>query len=100
MEVSSDNQIMLQVKSGDIDKLGILFERYKNPLFGEQLIATYEETERSHEALIYDPSRASGRWEASKIEPGQVLEKPTPLYKKLDDSIIEEERSRLGQPTE
>ena len=73
---------------------------YKKPLFGEQLVTTYEETEQSHEALIYDPSRASGRWEASEIEPDQVLEKPTPLYKKLDDSIIEEERSRLGQPTE
>lgn len=33
MDVSSDNQIMLQVKSGDIDKLGILFERYKIQLF-------------------------------------------------------------------
>jgi len=71
---------------------------YKKPLFGEQQITTYEETELSHEALIYDPSQASGRWEPSEIEPGQALEKPTPLYKKLDDSIVEEERSRLGQP--
>ena len=73
---------------------------HKNPLFGEQHITTYQETERSHQALIYDPSQASGRWEPSEIEPGQVLEKPAPLYKKLDDSIIEEERSRLGQPVE
>jgi len=73
---------------------------HKNPLFGEQHITNYEETERSHEALTYDSSQASGRWEPSEIEPGQVLEKPTPLYKKLDDSIIEEERSRLGQPAE
>jgi RNA polymerase sigma-70 factor (ECF subfamily) len=34
MELSSDNTIMLQVKSGEIDKLGLLFERYKKPLFG------------------------------------------------------------------
>jgi len=34
MELSSDNNIMLQVKSGEIDKLGLLFERYKKPLFG------------------------------------------------------------------
>lgn len=73
---------------------------HKNPLFGEQHITNYEETERSHDALTYDSSQASGRWEPSEIEPGQVLEKPTPLYKKLDDSIIEEERSRLGQPAE
>ena len=31
--MSSDNSIMLQVKSGEIDKLGLLFERYKKPLF-------------------------------------------------------------------
>jgi RNA polymerase sigma factor (sigma-70 family) len=34
MDIGSDNQIMLQVKSGDIDKLGLLFERHKNPLYG------------------------------------------------------------------
>jgi RNA polymerase sigma-70 factor, ECF subfamily len=32
--MSSDNHIMLQVKSGQIDKLGLLFERYKKPLYG------------------------------------------------------------------
>jgi len=31
--VNSDNHFMLQVKKGQIDKLGILFERYKDPLF-------------------------------------------------------------------
>jgi RNA polymerase sigma factor (sigma-70 family) len=31
--VNSDNHLMLQVKKGDTDRLGILFERYKNPLF-------------------------------------------------------------------
>lgn len=32
--MSSDIDIMLQVKSGEIDKLGLLFERYKKNLFG------------------------------------------------------------------
>jgi RNA polymerase sigma factor (sigma-70 family) len=31
--VNSDNYLMLQVKKGHTEKLGILFERYKNPLF-------------------------------------------------------------------
>jgi len=31
--VNSDNYLMLQVKKGHTDKLGILFERYKIPLF-------------------------------------------------------------------
>lgn len=30
----TDNALMLKVKDGDIDKLGLLFERYKKPLFG------------------------------------------------------------------
>lgn len=30
----SDNEVMLQVKTGDIEQLGVLFERYKKPLLG------------------------------------------------------------------
>lgn len=30
----TDNALMMKVKEGDIDKLGLLFERYKRPLFG------------------------------------------------------------------
>lgn len=30
----TDNELMLQVKSGDIEQIGVLFERYKKPLFG------------------------------------------------------------------
>lgn len=34
MESLADNALMLKVKEGDLDKLGLLFERYKKPLFG------------------------------------------------------------------
>jgi len=34
MDAGSDNSVMLNVRSGDIDKLGLLFERYKESLFG------------------------------------------------------------------
>jgi hypothetical protein len=30
----ADNALMLKVKEGNLDKLGLLFERYKKPLFG------------------------------------------------------------------
>ncbi len=73
---------------------------YTEPIFGEQKIATYEEAERSHEALIYDASSAKGRWAPSDLEPGRRFRKPKPLYRKLDDSVIDEERERLGQPSE
>ena len=34
MEVLSDNALMLKVKDGELDRLGLLFERYKRPLYG------------------------------------------------------------------
>jgi RNA polymerase sigma-70 factor (ECF subfamily) len=34
MESGSDNSLMLRVCRGDVDKLGSLFERHKNALFG------------------------------------------------------------------
>jgi RNA polymerase sigma-70 factor (ECF subfamily) len=34
LDTLSDNALMLKVKDGDLDKLGLLFERYKKPLFG------------------------------------------------------------------
>ena len=72
---------------------------YDHPLFGEQKIVTYQGSERPHQALIYDPAPASGSWEPSRLDPGQLLRQPEPLYRKLDESIVEEERARLGQPT-
>ena len=70
---------------------------YRRPLFGEQHLVTYEEASRSHEALIYDGSGATGTWEPSRLAPGTPLEKPEHLYKKLDEEIIELERARLGK---
>lgn len=34
MELVSDNSLMLKVKAGDLDKMGLLFDRYNKPLFG------------------------------------------------------------------
>lgn len=34
LEALNDNTLMIKVRDGDIDKLGLLFERYKRPLYG------------------------------------------------------------------
>ena len=34
LEALTDNALMMNVRDGDIDKLGLLFERYKRPLYG------------------------------------------------------------------
>jgi methionyl-tRNA synthetase len=51
--------------------------------------------------MLYDPAdslTATGEdlWEPLELEPGKTFRKPSPLFKKLDASIVEEERARLG----
>ena len=70
---------------------------YQDRLFGELRIETYQESERSHDALIYDHSEAQGSWVPSQLQPNQKLQKPQPLFPKLDEEIIEVERAKLGQ---
>jgi methionyl-tRNA synthetase len=36
-----------------------------------------------------------GRWEPSQLPPGQKLRPPQPLFKKLDEEIVEEELERM-----
>ena len=72
---------------------------YEGRLFGEQHIETYQEETRAHSALIYDGTSAIGRWAPSELPAGQSLAKPKPLFKKLDDEIVDLERARLGLKT-
>jgi methionyl-tRNA synthetase len=68
---------------------------YEGQLFGTQHVAEYQEGTRAHEALTYDHSGAIGAWAKSELPPGQALRQPAPLFKKLDESVIEEEYARL-----
>jgi DNA-directed RNA polymerase specialized sigma24 family protein len=34
LEALSDNSLMIKVRDGDLARLGLLFERYKKPLYG------------------------------------------------------------------
>jgi methionyl-tRNA synthetase len=65
-------------------------------LMGESRIETFEEDGKTHEALVYDPPTAKVSWAPSSLPAGQVLNKPEPLFKKLDESVVEEELARLG----
>ena len=70
---------------------------YTQPLFGEQYIETYPDALGEHTALRYRPDRGCGRWQPSQLLPGQALQKPQPLFRKLDESILEDEKQRLGR---
>lgn len=67
-------------------------------LFGQQRVEEYRETSKSHVALTYDGATAVGRWQREEIPAGRQLPKPKPLFKRLDESVAEEELSRLGRP--
>ncbi len=69
---------------------------YDRPLFGEQFVETVTDSLGEHLALRYNPEKAGGRWLPSQLAPGQALQQPAPLFKKLDESIVAEERARLG----
>ena len=68
---------------------------YDGQLFGTQQVVEYQEETRSHQALTYDHSGAIGTWTPSQLPPGQALRQPAPLFKKLDESVVEEEYARL-----
>ncbi len=69
---------------------------YTRPLFGEQYTEAHADSLGTHTVLRYQAGEASGRWEPSLLPPGQRLQEPQPLFRKLDPSIVEEERARLG----
>jgi methionyl-tRNA synthetase len=76
------------------------FLNYTEPLFGEQEIVTYHESSRDHDALIYQPTPSerarADRWKPSALEAGRPFSAPTPLFKQLEPSVIEEEKAKLG----
>jgi methionyl-tRNA synthetase len=73
---------------------------YEDKLFGQQYTDTFrEEGGRVHEALCYDDSGAAGTWAPSELPAGRTLRKPEPLFETLDESVIAEERARLGMET-
>jgi methionyl-tRNA synthetase len=70
---------------------------YEGRFFGRQEVVTYTEAGgQQHEALVYHPEGAVACWAPSELPAGQGLRQPSPLFKKLDESIVEEERARLG----
>jgi methionyl-tRNA synthetase len=68
---------------------------YEQPLFGAQRIETVESEGRTHKVLRYDDSQAAGAWAFEILPQGRVLQKPEPLFKKLEDSVIADELARL-----
>jgi methionyl-tRNA synthetase len=52
-------------------------------LFGEGYTQRVVDELGTHTVLRYRQGQGTGRWQASELPPGQKLEQPQPLFKKL-----------------
>lgn len=62
---------------------------------GDQKVETIQESQRTHLVLTYDPAPAVASWQREEIPAGRQLPKPEPLFKKLDESVADDELTRL-----
>jgi methionyl-tRNA synthetase len=72
------------------------FFGYQIPLFGEPYTESKIDALGEHTVLRYRGVVAM-QWKPSELKPGAKLNLPSPLFKKLEDKIVEEERAMLGQ---
>jgi methionyl-tRNA synthetase len=72
---------------------------YSEPLFGEQYVEPQADRLGIHNTLRYRPPKEGGHWQPSSLQPGQRLSQPAALFKKLEPTLAQEERSKLGIPT-
>ena len=78
------------------------FLGYDKPLFGTQKEQVFTDDLSEHLVLMYDSTGSlSGEgkniWQPTDLKPGKTIYQPSALFTKLDHSIVEEERSRLGK---
>ena len=71
------------------------FLGYQGSIFGNLYIEEVTDARGSRPVLRYDGSQLEARWAPGNLPPGQPLQKPAALYKKLDLSVIDAERERL-----
>ena len=72
------------------------FFGYETPLFGEQYTETVKDSLGEHTVLRYKGVDGL-QWKPSELQPGKKLNQPSPLFKKLEEKVAEEERGRLGK---
>lgn len=70
---------------------------YETPLFGSQYVTLEQDELGEHRVLRYQPAPIRFQWQPSELPPGQLLQEPAPLFRKLEPSLAEQERARLGQ---
>ncbi len=77
------------------------FLGYDKPLYGELITKEVADDLSTHTVMLYEPGEALSAenvdlWEPVELAPGKTFLQPSPLFQKLDHSIVDEERARLG----
>ena len=74
------------------------FLGFETPLFGNSYIQIVTDVLGEHNVLRYKVGKIGNlhSWKPSELMPGAKLNQPVPLFKKLEEKVIEEERERLG----
>lgn len=75
------------------------FFNHPAPLFGEPFTQSVTDKLGEHQVLRYNPGNTGlePKWKLSEIQPGTRLNPPAPLFKKLEEIVVEEELARLGK---
>jgi methionyl-tRNA synthetase len=75
------------------------FFGYEPPLFGEPYTDTVKDSLGEHIVLRYRVGRDTllSYWQPSDLQPGAKLNQPGPLFKKLEEKVVEEELARMGK---
>jgi methionyl-tRNA synthetase len=69
---------------------------YKGHLAGPLVFQEVAEPDGvPYRVLTGDYASWVGRWEPSRLAPGQTLLPPVPLFRKIDESVVDEELARL-----
>ncbi len=69
---------------------------FDDQLFGNSYIQSVSDALGERNVLRYDPDPAAGKWEWQELLAGRKFGEISPLFRKLDPSIIAEERARIG----
>ena len=70
---------------------------YPATISGEIHFEEVDEEGKRHRVYRWHPGKWEGRWAPSELQAGRRLGRPQPLFRKLDESIVEEEVARMEQ---
>ncbi|MBW6465545.1 MAG: methionine--tRNA ligase [Brevefilum sp.] len=75
---------------------------YDRSIFGQLVTREVADSLSTHLVMLYEPGESLSKreedlWQPTELRPGKAFNQPAPLFQKLDASIVDEERARLGK---